>query len=133
MLHLCVCLSCICVSACSFITLVRPIWKRKLTFCLVKCMISNHSYGARLERGHGNIVLSDDVDDSRSVEDVYVPSEITSVVEDTLVDSNTLILDDVHASFEGTSDSQYELVEWSIVYHTYCLVFTYHTYVRGPD
>jgi len=30
-------------------------------------------------------VFSDDVDDSRSVEDVYVPSEITSVAEDTLV------------------------------------------------
>ena len=37
-------------------------------------------------------MLSDDVDDSRIIEDVYVSSEITSVIEDLLVDSSTLIL-----------------------------------------
>jgi len=42
-------------------------------------------------------VPSEDVDDSRSVEEVYVPSESTSVVEDTLVDFITLIFDEVHA------------------------------------
>ena len=59
---------------------------------------------------------SDDVDDSRIVDDVYVPSEITSVVFDTLVDSSTLILDEVHASSEGTSDVVDVLVEFSIPY-----------------
>jgi len=39
---------------------------------------------------------NDDVDDSRVVEDVYVSSEITSVIEDTLVDSSTLIFDEIH-------------------------------------
>ena len=44
---------------------------------------------------------SDDVDDSRIVEDV---TKITSVVEDTLVDSSTLILHQVYISSEGTGD-----------------------------
>ena len=47
---------------------------------------------------------SDDVDDSRAVEDVYIPHKITSVVEDTLVDSSTLILNEIHVSSEGRSD-----------------------------
>ena len=38
---------------------------------------------------------SDDVEDLRVVEDVFVPFEITSVIEDTLVESST-ILDEVH-------------------------------------
>jgi len=57
-----------------------------------------------LEESSVNIVPSDDVDDLRVVEDVYVPSEITSVFEDTVVDSSTLSLDEIHISFEGTSD-----------------------------
>jgi len=69
---------------------------------------------SRLESRHGNIVPTDDVDDSRSIEDVYVLSKITSVVEDTLVDFDTSIIDEVHASSECTSDSKYELVESSI-------------------
>ena len=47
---------------------------------------------------------SDDVDNSRVVEDVYVPSEIISVVDNTLVDPSTLTLDEVYVSFEDTSD-----------------------------
>ena len=43
-----------------------------------------------------------------------VLSEITSVVEDTLVDFDTSIIDEVHASSECTSDSKYKLVESSI-------------------
>jgi len=56
-------------------------------------------------------VPTDDVDDSRIVEGVYIPSEITSVVEDTLVDSSTLILDEVNVSSEDTSDIVDALVE----------------------
>jgi len=41
-------------------------------------------------------VRSDDVDDSRVVEDVYVPSEITSVIANTLVDSSTPSPDEIH-------------------------------------
>ena len=50
---------------------------------------------------HVNIGPSVDVDDSRSVEDVYVPSKITSIVDDTLADYGTLILVEINASFEG--------------------------------
>ena len=53
---------------------------------------------------HTNIIQSDDVDDSRIIEDVYVLSEIATVDEDLLVDSSAPILDEVHASSEGTSD-----------------------------
>ena len=50
------------------------------------------------------ILPSDDVDDSRVVEDVYVPFEIISVVDNTLVDPSTPTLDEVYISFEDTSD-----------------------------
>jgi len=62
-------------------------------------------------------VPSDDVDDSKVIEDVYVPSKIISVVEDMLVDSSTPILNEVHVSSEDTSDFEYVLVESSIHVH----------------
>jgi len=58
-------------------------------------------------------VPSDDIDDSRVVEDVYVPFKLTSVVEDTLVYSSTPILNKVHVSSEGTSDVVDALMESS--------------------
>ena len=39
---------------------------------------------------------SDDVDDSKVVENVYVPSKTASIIEDTLVSFDTLIIDEVH-------------------------------------
>jgi len=45
------------------------------------------------------LILCLNINDSRVVENVYVPSEITSVNENTLVDFSTLILDD-HVSSE---------------------------------
>ena len=50
------------------------------------------------------MVFSDDVDDSRAIVNVYVPSEIISVVEDTLVDFSIPILDEVHISSENNND-----------------------------
>jgi len=47
-----------------------------------------------------SIVLSDDVDDSKVIEDVHVPSKITSIIEDVSVGSDTLIIDEYHASYE---------------------------------
>jgi len=60
-----------------------------------------------------NIVPIDDVDDSRVVEDIYIPFEITSVVEDTLVDFSTPILDKIHVSSMRTNDVVDILVESS--------------------
>jgi len=56
-------------------------------------------------------VSSDNVDDSKVVEDVNILPEITSNVEDTLVDSGTLIIEEVHVSSNRTSDDVDELVE----------------------
>ena len=55
-----------------------------------------------------------DVDDSRVVEDVYVPSEITSVVDDTLIHFSTPILNEIHVSSESISDAVNVLVDSSI-------------------
>ena len=56
---------------------------------------------------------NDDIDDSRIIEDAYVSFEITSVTEDTLVDSSTLILEEVHVSCGGSIDVVNVLVESS--------------------
>ena len=50
------------------------------------------------------IVLSDNVDDSKVVEDVDILPEITNIVEDTPIDSDTLIIDEVHLSTDNISD-----------------------------
>jgi len=48
-----------------------------------------------LKSQHVNIVRSDDVDDSRVVKNIYVPSEI---IVDTLVDPSKSILNEIHIS-----------------------------------
>jgi len=72
----------------------------------------DYGYRCPSKSRHVNVVPSDDVDDSRVVEDVYGSFEITSVV-DTLCDFSTPILDEIHISFEGTSDIANVLVESS--------------------
>ena len=47
---------------------------------------------------HVDFVPSDDVDDSKVVEDVHVHSEISGVVEDPLVSSDTPIIGENHVS-----------------------------------
>jgi len=64
----------------------------------------NTDYQCPSNNRHVNIVRSDDVDDSKVVENVYVPFEIISVIENTLVDSSPPILDEVHVFFEGISN-----------------------------
>jgi len=51
---------------------------------------------SRGKNQHVNSVPSDDARDSRVVEDVYVASTITSVVEDPLANSDTQIIDKFH-------------------------------------
>ena len=80
-----------------------------------KCEGHRHyDYHCPLKSRHVNIVSSNGVDDSRVVEDVYVPFEIISVVEDTLVNSSTPIIDEVHVSSEGTSDVEDALMKSNI-------------------
>jgi len=49
-------------------------------------------------------VPNDNVDDSKIVEDVKNLPEITSIVDDTLADSGTLIIDEILVSFDNTDD-----------------------------
>ena len=53
---------------------------------------------------HVSIVSSDDVDNSKIIEDVHVLSKTTSTIEDISVSSDTRILDEDHASYEGISE-----------------------------
>ena len=53
----------------------------------------------------------DNVDDSKVVEDVNILLEITSIVEDILIDSSTPIIDEVNVSSNSTSDDVDEIVE----------------------
>ena len=57
---------------------------------------------------------SDNADDSKVVEDVNILSEITSIVEDTLVDSGTLIIDEVHVYSDSTKDDVDGILECNI-------------------
>ena len=54
----------------------------------------HYDYQCSSESRHVNIVPSDDVDDSKVVEDVHIHSEISSVTEDPLVNLATLIIDE---------------------------------------
>jgi len=60
-------------------------------------------------------VSSDNVDDSKIVKDVNILLEITSIVEDTLVDFSTPIIDEVFVSSDSTSDDVDEIVEFNIL------------------
>ena len=56
------------------------------------------------ESQHVRTVPSDTVDDSKVVENVHVPSKTASIIEDMLVGSDTLIIEEGHACYEGTSE-----------------------------
>jgi len=49
-------------------------------------------------------VPSDDIDDSKVVENIHIHSDISSVVKDPLANSDTPIIDESHVSSTGTSD-----------------------------
>jgi len=57
-----------------------------------------------LRESRVNIVSSNDVDDSKVVEDVRVPSEISSVVEKSLINSGASLIDESHVSSADISD-----------------------------
>ena len=61
---------------------------------------------------HTNDVQIDNIDNSRIIEDVHSPSEVTSNVDD-LIESNTLTLNEIHVNEENISDVQDALVESS--------------------
>ena len=69
-----------------------------------------------MESRHVNIVPSNDVDDSKVVEDVHILFEISSVVEEFLVNSGAPIIDDSHVFSADISD----VVDASVESSTSC-------------
>jgi len=56
-------------------------------------------------------VPSNDVDDSKVVEDVHVPHNVVSITEDISFGFGTPIFDEAHVSFESTGDDVNDIVE----------------------
>jgi len=71
----------------------------------------HYDYQCPSESQYVRIVPIDNVDDSKVVEDVNILLEITSIVEDILIDSSTPIIDEVNVSSNSTSDDVDEIVE----------------------
>ena len=53
---------------------------------------------------------SDDVDDSKVVENVYVPPKTASIIKDLSVGSGPSIFDEAHMSYDSTSNDVNELI-----------------------
>ena len=77
-----------------------------------KCKRYGHyDYQCPSECQHYRTVSSNDVDDSKVVEDVHVPLKTASIIEDISVGSDMPIIDEIHVSSDGTSDDMDEIVE----------------------
>jgi len=74
----------------------------------------HYDYQCPSESQHVRIVPSDNVEDSKVVEDVNILPKITSIVEDKLVHFGTPIVDEVHMSSDSTSNGADEIVESNI-------------------
>ena len=77
---------------------------KKLVFAKARCSkcegYEHYDYQCPSKSQH----VSDDVDESKVVEDVFFSSETTSIIEDIPVGSDTPILDESNASYEGTGE-----------------------------
>jgi len=71
----------------------------------------HYDYQCPSKNQHVSIVSSNDVDGSKVVENIHIPSKITSIIEDISVCSDTPILDEGHTSYEGTSEVVDVIVE----------------------
>ena len=58
----------------------------------------HYDHQCPLKSQHVSIVSSDDVDNSKVVEDIHIPSKITNIIETISISSDTSILDEGHAS-----------------------------------
>jgi len=77
-----------------------------------KCERYGHyDYQCPSKSQHVRTVSSDNVDDSKVVENVHVPSITASIIENISVDSDTLIIDEVHICSDSTNDNVDEIVE----------------------
>jgi len=72
----------------------------------------HYDYQCPSESQHVRIVPSDDdVDDSKVVEDIHIPSKTVSIIEDISVGSDAPIINEVCMSSNSTSDNVDEIVE----------------------
>jgi len=60
-------------------------------------------------------VSSDDVDDSKVIDDAHVPPKILSITKDISVSSDTPIFDETHVSSDSTSDDVNEIIDFNIL------------------
>ena len=63
-----------------------------------------YDYQCPSESQHVTTMLTDDVDDSKVVEDVHVHFKATSIIEDITVSSDTPIIDEISVSSDSASD-----------------------------
>jgi len=69
-----------------------------------KCERYEHyDYQCPLESRHVRIV-SNDVDDSKIVENIHIPSKAASIMKDISVSSDTLIIEEGHDCYESSSE-----------------------------
>ena len=73
-----------------------------------------YDYQRPSESRHVRIVSSNNVNDSKVVDDVNILLEITNIVKKILVDSCTPIIDEVHVSSDSTNNNANEIVESNI-------------------
>ena len=79
-----------------------------------KCEEYGHfDYQCPFKSRHVNIVPSNDVDNSKVVEEVRVPTEISSIVEEPLVNPGAPIIDESHVSSVDIIDTVDVSVECS--------------------
>jgi len=81
---------------------------------LLSVVYEHYDYQCPSESQHVRIVSSDDVDDSKVVEDVHVPPKTASIIEDLSVGFSTPIFDETYVSSDSSSDDVNELVESNI-------------------
>ena len=58
---------------------------------------------------------SDEIDVSRVIEEVHIPSNTVSIIENTAVGADTLVIDEIHM-FDSASDDGHEIVESPTLY-----------------
>ena len=56
----------------------------------------HYDYQCPSESQHVKTVTTDDVDDSKFVEHIHISYKVASIIEDIAVDSDTLIIDEIH-------------------------------------
>jgi len=71
----------------------------------------HYDYQCSSESQHVRIVPTDEVDDSKVVEDVQVPPKTVNIIEDIAVNFDTPIIDEIHMFSDSVNDDVDEIVE----------------------